>query len=192
MTMKKIVLTGGPGGGKTTALELFKRELKNGVSIVPEAATILFENGYKRSQDPQKLKSTQMAIYFLQKSLETIFATNPDTSVLLCDRGSLDGLAYWPEDEESFFQSIHSNMEKELERYDAVIFFESGACSGSDVKSNNLVRNETTTEAKSLDHKLKEIWSKHPNFHFIGSHESFISKVIAGLETLKNQIAERD
>lgn len=190
MKTKKIVLTGGPGGGKTTALDLFRRELKNGVSISPEAATILFENGYKRSNDPDQLKKTQLAIYQLQKTLEEIFASNLETEVLLCDRGSLDGLAYWPEDNESFFKAIGSNLETEINRYDAVIFFESGACSGSDLKSNNPFRKETTSEAKSLDHKLKEIWSQHPNFHFIGSNESFISKVIAGLESIKNQISQ--
>ena len=30
-----IVVTGGPGGGKTTALDLFQRELKSAVKIVP-------------------------------------------------------------------------------------------------------------------------------------------------------------
>lgn len=190
MKTKKIVLTGGPGGGKTTALDLFRRELKKGVSIAPEAATILFENGYQRSSEPSQLKQTQLAVYNLQTSLEEIFASNLETEILLCDRGSLDGLAYWPEDEASFFQTIDSNKEKELKRYDAVIFFESGACSGSDLKSNNPFRNENSEEAKELDQKLKEVWSKHPNFHFIGSHESFISKVIAGLESIKNQISQ--
>jgi adenylate kinase len=43
-----IVVTGGPGGGKTTALDLFQRELKTAVKIVPEAATLLFGHGLDR------------------------------------------------------------------------------------------------------------------------------------------------
>ena len=37
----KVVVTGGPGGGKTTALDLFCRELGDKVAVVPEAATVL-------------------------------------------------------------------------------------------------------------------------------------------------------
>ncbi len=46
----RIVLTGGPGGGKTTAADLFRREIGDRVVIVPEAATILFQGGFPRSQ----------------------------------------------------------------------------------------------------------------------------------------------
>lgn len=186
--MKRIVITGGPGGGKTTALDLFKRELKNGISIAPEAATILFENGYQRSDEEHHLRETQISIYNLQKSLEEIFISNANTTTVLCDRGSLDGLAYWPGDNESFFAAINSNLEEELSRYEAVIFFESGACSGGDLKSNNPYRNESIDQARELDHKLRTIWSQHPNFYFIKSDDSFISKVIKGLEAIKSQI----
>jgi len=190
MRIKKIVLTGGPGGGKTTALDLFRRELKNGVSIAPEAATILFENGFKRGDSLEDLRKTQLAIYELQKSLEDIFDKGTDSSVIICDRGSLDGLAYWPDNKNSFFEAIKSSYKKEINRYDAVVFFESGACSGSDLKSNNPFRKENSQEAQELDLKLKEIWSKHPNFHFISSQESFISKVISGLETIKALLSD--
>jgi len=33
---------GGPGGGKTTAADLYRREIGEGVVIVPEAATLLY------------------------------------------------------------------------------------------------------------------------------------------------------
>ena len=48
----RIVLTGGPGGGKTTAADLFRREIGERVVIVPEAATILFQGGFPRSREP--------------------------------------------------------------------------------------------------------------------------------------------
>ena len=44
------VLTGGTGGGKTTAADLFRREIGDRVVIVPEAVTILFQGGFPRSQ----------------------------------------------------------------------------------------------------------------------------------------------
>ena len=36
----KIVLTGGPGGGKTTAADLYRREIGDEVVIVPEAVVV--------------------------------------------------------------------------------------------------------------------------------------------------------
>ena len=37
----RIVLTGGPGGGKTTAADLFRREIGDREVVVPEAATLV-------------------------------------------------------------------------------------------------------------------------------------------------------
>ena len=49
----RIVLTGGPGGGKTTALDLFRRELRERVVAVPESATIMFTGGFPRVDEPE-------------------------------------------------------------------------------------------------------------------------------------------
>ena len=47
----RIVLTGGPGGGKTTAADLYRREIGEKVVVVPEAAMILFSGGFPRMRD---------------------------------------------------------------------------------------------------------------------------------------------
>lgn len=41
----RVVLTGGPGGGKTTAADLDRREIGDEVVVVPEAATLLYFGG---------------------------------------------------------------------------------------------------------------------------------------------------
>ena len=41
-TRRRIVVTGGPGGGKTTAVDFFRREIGEQIVIVPEAATMIF------------------------------------------------------------------------------------------------------------------------------------------------------
>ena len=58
---KVIVVTGGPGGGKTTALDLFQRELKTAVKVVPEAATMLFGHGLDRETGNADGKLLQQA-----------------------------------------------------------------------------------------------------------------------------------
>lgn len=102
----KVVVTGGPGGGKTTALDLFRRELNDKITVVPEAATLLFSGGVTRCDDPEACKMVQQTIYQLQKNLEEIHQAQYPDRMLVCDRGSLDGLAYWPDSEQDFFQSL--------------------------------------------------------------------------------------
>jgi predicted ATPase len=186
--VKKIVLTGGPGGGKTTALDIFRREFRNGLVIVPEAATILFENGLKRGNTEEDIKRAQLGIYHLQKSLEAVFERSNPGSCLLCDRGTLDSIAYWPGPEAEFFESVNSNFQDELNRYDAVIFFETAAASGDSISSNNPQRVESAKDAIRLDRALQKIWSKHPNYHFIPSGNSFVNKVKDGLSTIENVV----
>jgi predicted ATPase len=187
---KRIVLTGGPGGGKTTALDLIRREFSGKIATVPEAATMIFSGGIERSNNNQVLKAQQTAIFYLQKHLENIQRATFEHSIILCDRGSLDGLAYWPDGPDEFFKAMNTNLEDELARYDAVIFFESAAKSGESIKSNNPIRNESENSAIILDDKLQAIWSQHPNFNLINSDESFINKVMFGITTIQKIIEQ--
>ncbi len=186
---KRIVLTGGPGGGKTTALDLIRREFAGKIACVPESATMIFSGGIGRSENDTVLKAQQSAIFNLQKHLEDIQrATFPDR-LILCDRGTLDGLAYWPGSNEDFFAAMNSSLEQEFARYDAVIFFETAAKSGESIESNNPIRNESEAKAIELDSKLQDVWSKHPNFNLVSSSESFIKKVMFGIMTVENVIS---
>jgi thymidylate kinase len=181
----KIVITGGPGGGKTTAIDLFRREFLDRVSVVPESATTIFSSGIKRSQQKDEVKATQLAIFSLQKSMENLVTIQNPTHSLICDRGTLDGLAYWPNSEESFFKMINSTFEKELNSYSAVIFFETAAHEGSDITSNNPYRTEDNLKAIELDKKLCKIWGKHAHFYHIKSNHSFVDKITSGVRTIK-------
>jgi hypothetical protein len=179
-----IVVTGGPGGGKTTALDLFQRELKTAVKIVPEAATLLFGHGLDRETQNDHAKPLQRSIYRMQICLEEIFRAFYSDRLLICDRGTLDGLAYWPDDERSYFESLGTSFEAEAARYGAVIFFQTAAVHGEDVKSNNPYRTEDSALAVRLDEKLQRVWTRHPNFHFIPTELSFMGKINHGLATI--------
>lgn len=181
---RRIFVTGGPGGGKTTALDLFQREFYKDVCIVPEAATILFSGGVERGGDEAVLKATQKAIFNLQNNLENIIGLQNSNKTLICDRGTLDGLAYWPDSQDEFFDIVDSNFEDELSRYDAVLFFETGASSNGNLASNNPIRNESNVEAIALDEKLQGIWSKHPRYILIQSSDSFLQKIHDGVQEL--------
>jgi len=182
---RRIVLTGGPGGGKTTAADLFRREIGERVVIVPEAATMLFAGGFPRVSDASAQRSTQSAIYHVQRGLEEVQSCLYPDRVLLCDRGTLDGAAYWPNEVDHFFRSVDTTLDKELARYDHVIFFESAAVGGIHIEGGNPVRSEDTEQAVALDQRLRALWSQHPNFTLIPHHPSFFRKITMGLAVLE-------
>lgn len=186
----RIVLTGGPGGGKTTAADLFRREIGERVVIVPEAATLLFSGGFPRSSAPGALEATQTAIYQVQRKLEDVQSALFPERVLLCDRGTVDGAAYWPGEPDTFFAAVGTTEQQELDRYDAVIFFESAAVGGISMEGGNPVRVESTEEAAHLDLKLRHLWSKHPRFVIVPHDRSFFKKITFGLAALESMVAQ--
>jgi predicted ATPase len=184
----RIVLTGGPGGGKTTAADLYRREIGESIVIVPEAATLLYSGGFPRGGSNGVRRATQKAIYQVQRNLEDAQSANYQSRILLCDRGTIDGAIYWPDESIEFFKAIGSSLEKELSRYDAVIFFETAAVGNISIEGGNPIRIESNEEALALDHKLKTLWSRHPNFFFIPHHQSFIHKITSGLKEITNMV----
>ncbi len=186
----RIVVTGGPGGGKTTAADLFRREMGGQVAVVPEAATILFGGGFPRAA--AAARQAQIAIYDVQRNLEAAVEALHPGCVLLCDRGTVDGGAYWPAGgDETFFQAVGSTFEAELARYDAVLFFESAAVGGLAADGTNPLRKETVAEAAALDVRLRTLWSAHPRFVFLAHHPSFFQKITSGFAALTRLCAER-
>ena len=187
----RIVVTGGPGGGKTTASDLFRRELGECVAIVPETATILFQGGFPRSDDPQIIEYVQRTIYHVQKNNEDLHATLYPNRTLLCDRGTIDGAAYWPGDSEKFFIHMGTTLDDELRRYEGVIFFETAASGQMQIEGGNPHRVESLEQAVELDKKLRKMYENHPNFVFIAHEESFFQKITKGfnaLEAMVNQL----
>ena len=179
-------MTGGPGGGKTTAADLFRREIGERVVVVPEAATLLFSGGFPRSDQPHARRSAQSAIYHVQTELENVQSALYPDRVLLCDRGTVDGAAYWPEEDGcDFFTTVGTTHARELSRYDAVLFFESAADGGMPVEGGNPIRIESQAQAAALDRRLRDLWSSHPNFHVVPHQPSFVKKIISGLELLE-------
>ena len=186
----RIVLTGGPGGGKTTAADLFRREIGERVVLVPEAATMLFSGGFPRSDEPAAARAAQRTIFHVQRNLEELQTARFPGRVLICDRGTVDGAVYWPGDMEEFFADVGTTLEEQLARYDAVIFFETAAVGGGSIEGGNPVRNESLKQAVDIDERLRAVWSQHPRFVMVPHNPSFFKKITFGLASIESIVAQ--
>jgi len=186
----RIALSGGPGGGKTTAADLFRREIGEQVVVVPEAATLLFAGGFPRSDEEEAQRAAQRAIFHVQRNLEDAQSARYPGRILLCDRGIIDGAAYWPDAPEVYFREQGTTLEEELARYDAVIFFETAAVGGLSIEGGNPTRTEDLPTAVALDRELRSLWMNHPRFVLVQHNASFFKKITFGLASIESIVAQ--
>jgi hypothetical protein len=66
------------------------------VRVLPEAASVVFGGGFPRDDDTGCRRAAQRAIYCVQHELKDA-ADGHQPAVVLCDRGTIDGYAYWPD-----------------------------------------------------------------------------------------------
>lgn len=191
MKQTKIVVTGGPSGGKTTLIEALKKELGPQVALVPEAATILYRGGFPRFKDETSAMLTQRSIYLVQRELEDLFAHEGRTSPLLvCDRGSLDGVAYWPRSEAHFFKNLKTTRATEAARYDWVLHLDTAGRGFYD--QTNPVRTESFNEALALNERIKKSWRSHPRRLIISQSDDFLSKMTLSLAVIRSILEGRN
>lgn len=181
--VKLIVLTGGPGAGKTAILEFLRKTLCEHIAILPEAASILFSGGFWRINTAAGERSAQKAIYAVQNELQNIFFEEKKWSVGLCDRGTLDGLAYWPGTEAEFFESQNTTKDKEYSKYSAVIHLRAPAI--KDYNHQNPVRIESAETAILIDQKIHEIWKHHSQYFEVRSTDFFSQKILDATKAIE-------
>jgi hypothetical protein len=80
-----VVLTGGPGAGKTALLELIRQSFCSHVKVLPESASIVFGGGFPREDDPACRRAAQRAIFYVQRELE-IAGDSHNPAIVLCDQ----------------------------------------------------------------------------------------------------------
>lgn len=172
---KLVVLTGGPGAGKTTVLEMVKHMFMDRVLVLHEAASMIYNGGFIRRSTPQATRAAQRAIYHIQREQERILEEEGLAKVGLCDRGTLDGLAYWPGTPEEFFKDLGTTEEAELARYAMVIHMRTPSMEHG-YNNDNPARIEAPDEAAKLDQKMIEIWKNHPHHFIVDSRQDFLHK----------------
>ena len=182
--LKKIVITGGPSGGKTTLIETLQKEFPREVAVVTEAASVLYRGGFPRIASSRARVHAQRAIYFVQSELENLAQGQARKGTfLICDRGSVDGAAYWPGGMSSFFRSLGTSLNDELSRYDWVLHLDTTR--SASYGTNNPVRTENHEQAIKLNQKIKKAWARHPRRLVLPHQEQFSQKTQLAIEIVR-------
>ncbi len=185
---RRVVLTGGPGAGKTALLELIRQSFCAHVKVLPEAATIVFGGGFPREDAPNGRRAAQRAIFHVQRELENA-ADGHRPAIVLCDRGTVDGLAYWPGSDEEFWASFATTRDGELARYDAVIHLRTPPLSRG-YNHQNPLRTESASVAARVDERIAQAWSAHPRRFMVESEDRFLDKAAKALEVLRGHLPD--
>jgi hypothetical protein len=185
----RIVLTGGPCAGKSTALARVHAHLEaHGLKVyrVPEAATLILSGGVEVKDAPlEYMLSFQRGIVRVQLALEAAFdgfaRTAGARAVLLCDRGVMDGAAYLPGEAWAELLAGEGLDEADLceRRYTAVIHLVTAAHGVEDSYGThtNAVRYEDVAGARDVDQRLQLVWRGHPRLRVIETHPDFEVKM---------------
>ncbi len=186
--VKLVVVTGGPGAGKTAVLEMARRSFCKHIAILPEAAGIVFGGGFPRLGSEAARCASQRAIYYVQRELEAVaFGHANEIVVALCDRGTVDGAAYWPQAQATYWDSLGTQAEAELRRYSAVVHLRTPALAQGFDHSNPL-RVESAEQAAALDAKIAAAWGGHARRVEVPSTTDFLEKARLVLEIVRDEL----
>ncbi len=168
--------TGGPGGGKTALLEIAERVFCRHIAVLPEAASIIFSGGFPRTDSLNARRAAQRAIFHVQKQLERLMLEEDGVAIVLCDRGTIDGVAYWPSGGESYWDAIGTTRDEELSHYYGVIHLETPD-ENHGYNHENQLRTESALSAHEIDLVIAEAWQGHPRRLVVPSSARFLDKV---------------
>jgi predicted ATPase len=185
--MKRIVLTGGPGAGKTVISARIAAAHPEKFVLVPEAATQVYfalQTRWDRLDVPGR-RDVQRRIYHLQIEQEDRIACEYPEKILLLDRGTIDGAAYWPDGPAEYWRDLRTSLDEQLSRYDMVILLESSAALGIyDGADSNFCRFEDAEAAIASGNLLLQLWGGHPNLKHIRAFENLDDKIAAVEQTI--------
>ena len=189
MKITKIVITGGPCAGKTTAMSWIQNAFsKEGylVLFVSETATELSSGGapwkFTRNNKEYQLQVTKLMLA-KEQAFEAVAKTFDEEKVLIvCDRGALDNRAYMSDEDFQYVLDQLGTSEVELrDHYDAVFHLVTAAKGAEEfyTLANNTARYETVEEAIRVDENLIASWTGHPHLRVIDNRYNFNDKMMA-------------
>ncbi|MBR5095410.1 MAG: AAA family ATPase [Oscillospiraceae bacterium] len=202
MKITKIVITGGPSAGKTTAMSWIQNaftKLGYTVLFVPETATEFITGGVApwtcgTNLDYQKVQMR------LQLEKERLFeqaarTMHAEKILIVCDRGTIDNRAYMNDEEFAAVLADCGKTERELLLgYDAVFHLVTAAKGAEEfyTYANNAARYESVSQAVVMDDRLIAAWKGHPHHTVIDNSVELREKLKKLLAAIRAFLGEPD
>lgn len=195
----KIVLTGGPCAGKTTALaRIIEHFTSLGFQVfsIPEVPTIFIQAGMNFLTENKALfRSAEKAVLDMQLRLEEHFMAMAEASakpaLVICDRGAMDISTYMtPQLWDELCRELGTDTDTlRNTRYDAVLHLVTAA-DGAEAFyiGQNTMRTEGIEKACELDRRLIGAWEGHPHLRVIGNNDNFENKMHRVLVEISNVV----
>lgn len=170
----RFVLTGGPCGGKSTAIEHLKISLQEHQIVpifVPELATMMFHSGIKwidiskREQDAVRFQLGMIQSQIQNEDMIYSFAhlVPGRNKVVICDRGTVDNMVYAKDEWHDDILSQVGSLGYLKRRYDGIIHLNTLAWGDGFSNENNVARHEKDNKmAQDIDTRTWEMWNKGP------------------------------
>ena len=198
----RIVLTGGPAGGKTTLISRILKEFKQDdgwrVITIPETATDLI-SGFGIKPFGNCLSMLEFQDYVvadqLHKEALALKAAQavPEPNVLIIyDRALLDDKAYITDEEfEQVIAKFGLTTQTAMAKYDAVIHLVTCA-KGAEFAYDlgNAARTESLDQAVEMDDKTLRAWSTHPNLKIVDNAVDFEQKIQRALREILRVVGQ--
>ena len=184
----KIVITGGPCAGKTTAMSWIQNAFTQKgymVLFVDETATELIGGGapwkYTKCNQDYQYRLTQLMLAKELAFTEIAKTFDAEKVLIVCDRGALDNRAYMSDEEFDYvLKSLNTNEVALRDHYDAVFHLVTAAKGAEQfyTLANNAARYETVEEARAVDDALIASWTGHPHLRVIDNRVDFDEKML--------------
>ena len=198
--ISKIVITGGPCAGKTTAMSWIQNaftKMGYAVLFVDETATQLITGGAAPWLSASN-RDFQLQLLQLQQAKEKAFTEIGKTMkqnkiLVVCDRAAMDNCAYMTEQEFGWVMKQLNTGKIELrDHYDAVFHLVTAAKGAEKyyTLANNQARTETVEEAAALDDRLIAAWTGHPHLRIIDNSTGFEEKMLRLIKEITSFLGE--
>jgi len=185
----KLVLTGGPCGGKTTAqarLATYFENLGWKVYRVPETATVLMSGGisFGDLNTEQVLDFQEHLVTTMMALEETYFSMAEkchQNVLIIADRGILDASAFIEKDDwERILKKLDlEDIEINDNRYNHVVHLQTAAIGAEQFYSteDHSARFEGLELARERDKRAMEAWRDHPYVDIVDNRSDFETKI---------------
>lgn len=196
----RIVITGGPCAGKTTAMSWIQNAFtQRGYTVlfVDETATQLI-NGGAAPWLCNSNRAFQLNLLKLQMAKEQAFyeigqKLKNDKVLIVCDRAAMDNCAYMTDADFAWvMHQLGTNRVELRDRYDAVFHLVTAAKGAEKyyTLANNQARTETVEQAAALDDKLIAAWTGHPHLRVIDNSTEFNDKMLRLISEITSFLGE--